>query len=372
MDGARSGPGGRVARTRRGLRRRRRRRASDAGSADAGAAPAASAPASAPASGGQDLAASAKAIFGVLPADASVASNPTTAERVELGRTLYFDPRLSKNHDVSCNSCHMLDRFGVDGEPTSAGHKGQRGDRNSPTVLNAALHIAQFWDGRAGDVEAQAKGPVLNPIEMALPSAEAAETVLRSIPGYAPMFAAAFPGEEQPITFDNMALAIGAFERKLITPAPIDAFIAGDSSALSEVAQQGFETFVATGCPTCHAGPAIGGAMYQKLGLVEPYPTEDPGRMAHTGNEADRGFFKVPSLRNIAETGPYFHDGSIEQLEEAVRIMAKHQLGKTLDDTQVRNIVTFLESLTGEVPAALAAAPSLPPSSPTTPAPDPS
>jgi len=318
------------------------------------------------------LQAKAKALFGTLPERAENPANPTTDAKVQLGRMLYYEPRLSKNQEISCNSCHQLDRFGVDGEPTSPGHKGQRGDRNSPTSLNAALHIAQFWDGRAPDVEAQAKGPILNPVEMAMPSEAAVIAVLSSIPGYAPPFEAAFPGEPDPITYDNLALAVGVFERGLLTPAPLDRFIAGDANALSAEQQGGLERFIDTGCVTCHVGPALGGGMYQKLGLVEPYETEDPGRFQVTGNEADRGVFKVPSLRNITETGPYFHDGSIVALPDAVRLMARHQLGKELDDESVNEIVVFLGALTGTVDASYVAPPELPESGPDTPAPDPS
>jgi cytochrome c peroxidase len=319
-----------------------------------------------------DLQVKAKALFGTLPARAENPENPSTDAKIALGRMLYYDARLSKNQEISCNSCHQLDRFGVDGEATSPGHKGQRGGRNSPTSLNAALHIAQFWDGRAADVEAQAKGPILNPIEMAMPSEAAVLAVLRSIPGYTPAFEAAFPGEADPITYDNLALAIGAFERGLVTPAPLDAFISGDAEALTPVQQAGLQRFIDTGCTTCHVGPAIGGGMYQKLGQVKPYATKDPGRFDVTGNEADRGAFKVPSLRNVAETGPWFHDGSIASLPEAVRLMARHQLGTELDDAAVREIVAFLGALTGTVDAAYVARPALPASGPDTPAPDPS
>ncbi len=319
-----------------------------------------------------DLAKQASQIFGVLPDEAPNPANPDSDAKVELGRVLYFDARLSKNHDISCNSCHQLDNFGVDNEATSPGHKGQRGGRNSPTTLNAALHIAQFWDGRAVDVEEQAKGPVLNPIEMSMPDEATVETTLRSIPGYAPMFAAAFPGEDEPITFDNMALAIGAFERRLLTPSSFDRFMQGDAGALSAEQKAGLDTFISTGCVSCHMGPAVGGGMYQKLGLVKPYETEDTGRFEVTGNEADKFFFKVPSLRNVTETAPYFHDGSVKSLSEAVRLMARHQLGRELDDEQISSILAFLTSLKGTVDPELAAAPNLPESGPETPKPDPS
>ena len=314
----------------------------------------------------------AAAILGALPAEALNPNNAITPAKVELGRVLYYEPRISKNHDVSCNTCHLLDRHGVDGLPTSTGHRAQVGGRNAPTVYNAALHIAQFWDGRAADVEEQAKGPVLNPIEMAMPSEEAVVAVLNSIPGYAPLFAAAFPDEENPINYDNMARAIGAFERVLLTPSPFDAFIAGDDGALSDQQLAGLDAFTSAGCTTCHQGAAIGGSLYQKLGVIKPYPTEDPGRMEITGDEADLRVFKVPSLRNIAKTGPYLHDGSIKELDEMIRIMAEYQLGIPVDDAQVIAIRAFLESLTGSVDAELIAMPKLPPSGPDTPAPDPS
>jgi len=310
------------------------------------------------------------ALFGTLPE--VMADDPATLTdaKIDLGRSLYYDPRLSKNHDISCNSCHQLDKYGVDGEPTSPGHKGARGDRNSPTSYNAALHIAQFWDGRAPDVEAQAKGPVLNPVEMAMPTADVVVEVLTSIPGYPPLFEAAFG--DATITYDRMAEAIGAFERKLVTPGPFDAYLAGDSEALTDAEKAGLDLFVTTGCTTCHIGPGVGGSMYQKLGLVKPYETEDVGRSKATGKDADKYFFKVPSLRNIEKTGPYFHDGSIATLDEAVRLMGTHQLGKDLTDEQVQSIVTFLGALTGEIPTEYVAKPTLPESGPTTPKADPS
>lgn len=311
------------------------------------------------------------AAFQPLPASMGTPEQ-TTPARVELGRLLYHDARLSKNQQISCNTCHTLARWGVDGEPTSAGHRGQRGARNSPTVLNAAGHFVQFWDGRAKDVEEQAKGPVLNPVEMAMPDAASVEKVLRSIPGYRPLFAKAFPGQPEPITFDNMAIAIGAFERTLVTPSRFDKFLAGDDGALSAEEKRGLALFVQTGCTTCHAGAYLGGQMFQKAGLVKPWPNQkDPGRFEVTKNEADRMLFKVPSLRNVAKTGPYFHDGSVTRLDEAVKMMASHQLGRELSDADARTIVAFLESLTGDIPPAWREAPKLPPSGPDTPKPDP-
>jgi cytochrome c peroxidase len=318
------------------------------------------------------LAEKAAALFGPLPDSAPNPNNVETEAKIDLGRMLYYDPRLSKNHDIACNSCHPLDRYGADGEKTSPGDRGQRGTRNSPTVFNAALHVAQFWDGREPDVEAQAKGPVLNPVEMASPSPEHVVEVLASMPGYVEAFKAAFPDDAQPVSYDNMARAIGAFERNLMTPGRFDAFMEGDPTALTADEQRGLETFISVGCNSCHMGPTVGGTLYRKLGFVFPYETEDPGREKITGDPADLHVFKVPSLRNVAKTAPYFHDGSIPTLEEVVPLMGYHQIGVKLDPAQVADIVTFLDSLTGEIDEDYIAKPTLPADGPTTPKPDPS
>lgn len=306
------------------------------------------------------LQAQAAAMFKVLPAQASADPYPVTEAQVTLGRILYYEPRLSKNQDISCNSCHDLANYGVDGQPTSSGDKGQLGGRNSPTTYNAALHIAQFWDGRAADVEAQAKGPILNPVEMAMPDADAVIKTLKAIPGYAELFQAAFPDDRDPVNYDNVGTAIGAFERKLVTPAPFDRFIAGDLTALNDAQLTGFNTFVSSGCATCHNGVGAGGGMYQKLGLVKAFETADTGRADVTKNEADKFIFKVPSLRNIEKTGPYFHDGKVVTLDSAIRLMAEYQVGKTLTDQEVGEIRAFLGSLTGTIPADYIAKPALP------------
>lgn len=321
--------------------------------------------------GPEALIAKSKSLFGALPAVMESPKNPVTEPKVVLGRQLYFETRLSKNHDLSCNSCHVLDSYGIDPRPnnkTSEGHKGQFGGRNSPTSYNAALHFVQFWDGRAADVEEQAKGPILNPVEMAMPDEASVIAVLESIPGYLPLFQSAFPEAEKPITYDNVAAAIGAFERKLVTPGRFHKFLGGDASALDEKEQRGLSLFIDAGCIACHQGPGLGGGMYQKLGLLKPYPTSDAGRFDATKVESDRGFFKVPSLLNIARTAPYFHDGSIATLEQAVRIMAEYQTAKgTLTDAEVADLVAFLNALTGELPVeyikeppALAAGPKTP------------
>ncbi len=329
----------------------------------------------------EQVLAAAKPLFSPLDSEAPKEGNPWTKEKADLGRMLYYDARLSKNHDVSCNTCHDLANFGVDireegGKriPTSLGHKGQKGDRNSPTVYNAAFHLAQFWDGRAEDVEAQAKGPVLNPVEMAMPDEASVLATLRSVPGYAPLFTAAFPGQAPAITYDNMAKAIGAFERELLTPAPFDAFVDGDLQALTTRQAYGLQLFLDVGCTECHAGALIGGNQYQKLGTTKPWPNlEDRGRVEITHDERDLHVFKVPSLRNVTQTGPYMHDGSVSSLREMVSMMAEHQTARgALDDEDAEAIVAFLETLKGSIPPALIAKPQLPPSGPTTPKPDPS
>jgi cytochrome c peroxidase len=308
------------------------------------------------------------AFFKPLPDRFETSKNPITEAKVKLGRVLYYETRLSRNQQLSCNSCHGLDTYGVDNQPTSLGHKGQRGRRNSPTVYNAAGHIAQFWDGRAATVEDQAKGPILNPVEMAMPSEAAVITVIKSIPDYDGMFKAAFPGDKDPITYDNLANAIGAFERQLVTPGRWDKFLNGDPMALTEPEKAGFLMFTKTGCQTCHAGPSLGGAQFQKLGAVNPYPDQsDQGRYEVTKNDIDKMMFRVPTLRNVAKTGPYFHDGKVATLEEAVKSMAHFQLGKELSDADTGSIVTFLKSLTGELPTAYIRPPVLPQGSAKTP-----
>mgnify|MGYP001551463168 FL=1 len=304
-----------------------------------------------------------------LPKGADPASaNP---DRVALGKMLYFEARLSKNHDVSCNSCHHLDAFGVDGAPTSEGHRKQHGNRNAPTVLNAAVAFRQFWDGRAADVEEQATGPIVNPVEMASSEPRVVAT-LASMPEYVSAFGRAFPGESAPITLKNVGIAIGAFERELVVAAPIDRWLDGDRSARGREQRAGAAAFAHAGCPSCHMGSGIGGAIYQKAGFVKPWPNQkDQGRFDLTKQESDRMMFKVPSLRNVTKTGPYFHDGSVASLEEAVRMMGRYQLGKELSDADVKSIVVFLDALSAAPPAELVAPPALPKSTDATPKPDP-
>jgi len=289
-----------------------------------------------------------KAAFAPLPDQAPAIENPLSQEKIALGKSLYFDTRLSKDQKISCNSCHNLSTFGVDNEPTSPGHLGQRGNRNSPTTFNAALHMAQFWDGRAGTVEQQALGPILNPKEMAMESEAKVIERLKADPKTVAAFKAAFPREKNPLTYANVGKAIGAFERTLITPSRFDEFLKGKEDALTAQEKNGAKLFVQSGCIACHNGATIGGQMYQKLGLVKEYPTNDLGRFEHTKNESDKKLFKVPSLRNVTKTGPYYHDGSVASLESAVSLMAEHQLGKQLPTEEVADIVAFLGALTAE------------------------
>jgi cytochrome c peroxidase len=312
------------------------------------------------------------AAFKPLRAKDDNAANPPTPAKIALGKQLYFDKRFSKNQDISCASCHDLARYGQDGTATSSGHKKQLGGRNSPTTLNASIQFVQFWDGRAKDVEEQAKGPITNPVEMAMANEGAVLAVLNSIPEYEKAFATVFPGEPKPITFDNMAKAIGAYERTLLTPSPWDNFLAGDDNALTAEQKKGFETFYGKACFSCHMGEGVGGSSYQKAGAQVPWPNQkDQGRYDLTKKEEDRMMFKVPSLRNVAKTAPYFHDGSAKTLEEAVKMMGKHQLSLDLKPEEVASIVSFLGALTGEVPKEMMAEPELPKSTDKTPKPDP-
>lgn len=274
-------------------------------------------------------------------------SENDSKEKIALGEKLYFETALSVNGEQSCNSCHQLDgkQTGVDNLRVSPGAiKGKEGDRNSPTVWNAGFHFVQFWDGRAADLKEQAKGPILNPVEMAIPDEATAVNNLKKA-GYEAEFNKVF-GANNALTYDNIAEAIAAFERTLITKDRFDDFLNGDDNALTEQELEGLQNFISSGCIACHQGPLLGGQMYQKMGLVNAYPdTADTGRHAETGNEADKFMFKVPSLRDISRTAPYFHDGKAETLEQAVEQMAYYQLGRTLDKETTASIVAFLKTL---------------------------
>ncbi|GIM60181.1 cytochrome-c peroxidase [Capnocytophaga canis] len=285
----------------------------------------------------------------------SVPKPEISEEKIALGKKLYFDTRLSKDGNISCNSCHNLETFGVDNLAFSPGDTKELGGRNSPTVFHASLHAMQFWDGRAKDVEEQAEGPILNPVEHNIPNAEFLENRLRKVAEYQTLFKKVYPDQEQPITFKNIANAIGAFERTLNPVSRFDKFLDGDEHALTQQEKDGLQAFVDNSCITCHSGVAIGGQMFQKFGLFGDYWEHTKSKKVDAGlfdlnkNEGEKYFFKVPGLRNIEKTAPYFHDGSVEKLEDAVRIMAKLQSDKDLTDKQVDDIVAFLKTLTADI-----------------------
>jgi cytochrome c peroxidase len=328
-----------------------------------------------PAMAEDELMEGAQALFEPIPTSVpALDGNGYSAEKAELGKMLFFDPRLSASGLISCNTCHNVGMGGDDNLETSVGHGWQKGPRNSPTVFNAVFNVAQFWDGRAEDLKAQAKGPVQASVEMNNTPAAVEET-LRSIPAYVAMFQASFPGEADPVTFDNMARAIEVFETTLLTPnSPFDRFLGGDAAALSEMQKTGLALFMDKGCVSCHAGQNVGGEGYFPFGLVEKpgadvLPPNDTGRFAITQTADDQYVFRAPPLRNVALTAPYFHSGKVWNLEQAVGVMAQAQLGETLTDDEVTAITAFLESLTGEQP--VVTYPILPVSTDATPKPRP-
>ncbi len=300
-----------------------------------------------------------------LPAEAPApADNPTTPAKVELGKMLYFDPRLSSTGTVSCFSCHNVMEGGDDHRPTSIGVHGQLGGRNAPTVWNAAFHSVQFWDGRAASLEAQAKGPIVNPIEMGMPALGPAVERIRRIDGYLPEFRRAF-GSDAKIDEDTIAKAIAAYERTLVTPnSAYDRFVKGDKAALTEQQQRGMAAFASVGCTSCHSGAnfsgpplPVGTGFFMKfpLNLDNEYVAryrllDDGGKAVQTGKGEDQNLWRVPTLRNLVFTAPYFHNGLVKSLPEAVRVMAKTQLNKSLSDAEAADIAAFLGSLTGEFP----------------------
>ncbi|THF64724.1 cytochrome-c peroxidase [Pseudothauera nasutitermitis] len=302
----------------------------------------------------------------IQPIEPYKTSNPA---KVELGKKLWFEPRLSLSGIISCNTCHNLSRGGTDNLKTSIGHGWKAGPVNAPTVLNSSLALAQFWDGRAANLQEQAAGPIQADIEMNMPHALAVE-VLQSIPGYVNEFKAVFGTDK--IDVSLITAAIAEFEETLVTPnSRFDKWLKGDDKALNAKELAGWELFKGAGCVACHNGPAAGGTSFQRMGLVEPYQSTSPveGRAAVTGVDADRFNFKVPTLRNVEMTYPYFHDGEAATLEQAVDIMGRLQLGRKFSEEEVGNIVAFLKTLTGEQPQITM--PILPPSSNATPRPDP-
>ena len=309
-----------------------------------------------------------KALPSTIPA---LNENAITPEKLALGKALFFDPRLSASGVFSCYSCHNLTTGGDDNMETSVGHGWQKGPRNSPTVLNSVLNEAQFWDGRAADLAAQAKGPVQAGVEMANTPDNVVVT-LKSLPDYVTWFTASFPDEAEPVTFDNMAKAIEAFEATLLTPAPFDAWLNGDDNALTADAKAGLQLFMDKGCSSCHSGVNVGGHGYYPFGLIEKpgseiLPEGDKGRFAVTETASDEYVFRAAPLRNIALTAPYFHSGKVWDLTVAVEIMAESQLGESLKPEETAQIVAFLDSLTGTMPEVTL--PILPPETAGTPRP---
>jgi len=322
---------------------------------------------------GDPLLGRAKASFSPIPsAPPAIPGNEITQAKIDLGKMLYFDPRLSASQLLSCNSCHNLGLAGVDIQQTSTGHGWQKGPRNAPTVLNSAYNVAQFWDGRAADLMEQAKGPIQAGVEMNNTPDRVVAT-LASMPEYVEQFSAAFPGEREPLTFDNVARAIEAFEATLITPdSAFDRYLAGDPEALTQAQKSGLEAFMNKGCVACHQGVNVGGQGYFPFGVAQRpagsiRPEADKGRYQVTRTAADEYVFRSPPLRNVALTYPYFHSGAVWSLEEAVTVMGSTQLGIQLDPKEATEIVAFLTSLTGRQP--VVDYPVLPPSTAQTPKP---
>lgn len=313
---------------------------------------------------GSLLALSALSASAALLDSVNIPKTPQQEAKIELGKMLWFDPRLSLSGKVSCNTCHDLSTNGADTKPLSIGYAGRKGTVNSPTVFNAEKQIAQFWDGRAKTLAEQATGPITNPLEMAM-TPELAEGVIRSIPGYRPYFEKAF-GSKNP-TFSEIAEALAAFETTLTTPnAPFERYLKGDKNALTQQQIDGLKLFRRSGCLRCHSGNLLGGTSFQKVGSVRPYVTDNSskGRMDVSGKPWDEMMFKVPTLLNVERTAPYFHDGAVKTLPDAVKKMADIQLDMNLSEKQVEEIVAFLESLNGELPKI--EKPTLPPSGPET------
>jgi cytochrome c peroxidase len=324
-----------------------------------------------------DLMQEAKEYFQPIPVDVregfkTLKDNPATDAKLELGRLLFFEPRLSKSQLISCNTCHNLSFGGDDYQETSIGHGWQKGPRNAPTVLNSVYNSAQFWDGRAGDLKEQAKGPIQASVEMSA-TPEYVVAVLNSIPRYVTLFKRAFPSDKDPVTFDNMAKAIEVFEATLLTPnSKFDKFIKGDKNALTSEQQEGLALFIEKGCASCHAGINFTSDGYYPFGVAEK-PSEsvlagDKGRFSLTEAENDEFAFKAPTLRNVEYTAPYFHSGKVWNLAEAVSLMSSSQLGIELSAAETDSIVIFLKTLTGVQPKVVY--PTLPPSTDATPRPD--
>jgi cytochrome c peroxidase len=302
------------------------------------------------------LLAEANALFQPL-APVPVAKDSLQAIRAELGRRLFFENRVSMDGNVSCSHCHLPDKQASDGLPKAIGVFGKENPRNAPSIFNAAMNFKQHWRGDRESLEEQAEKSLVGPASFGNPDQATAMGKLKAIPGYAPAFAKAFPDDKDPINSRNWGTAVAAFEWTLLTPSKFDAFLAGDPNALSAEEQTGLRKFIDTGCAACHNGVGLGGGSFQKFGVKSDYwketgvKTPDKGRADVTKDEADLYVFKVPSLRNVVKTPPYFHDGSVDDLAKVVKIMGKVQIGTTLSDKDTADIVAFLGSLTGSAPA---------------------
>ena len=313
----------------------------------------------------------ARGLFKALPDTAHVDDYPHSRERVELGKQLFFETRVSTDGRMSCAACHNPSYHGADSLALSVGVHGKLLPRNAPTVFNTPLLIAQHYGGNRVSVEEQAMKALLSPHAYANKTYAEAEEKMREL-GYGPYFDKAFPNEKEPVSAENWATAIGAFERTLLTPAPFDRYLKGDQKAISNEAKIGLEKFMSYGCAGCHNGTVVGGQSFQKFGITEDYwlatgskemellKGRDKGKFHDTQKPEDTYIFKVPQLRNVAMTPPYFHDGSVAKLDDAVRVMARLQLGRTVSNDDVAHIVAFLNTLTGEVPANFASVPMLP------------
>jgi len=308
----------------------------------------------------------AQTLFNPLPQTTGPADTQNLAARAALGRMLFFDPRWTLEGNVSCATCHQPALYGTDGLAKSIGVLHRRHRRNAPTVLNAGLNFIQHWSGDRRSLEDQVEQALIGAVSSGHADQVAAVARVEAIEGYAPLFGQAFPGELKPMTSANIGNAIAAYERTLLTPAPFDSYLRGDTLAMSPAARNGLRRFISRGCASCHGGTGVGGQIFQKFGAREEYwkatgsSEVDKGRFEFTKDPADLYVFKVPSLRNVEMTPPYFHDGSVATLDGAIKVMGRVQLGITLPDTEIAEIVAFLSTLTGPLPASFAAAPTLP------------
>lgn len=316
--------------------------------------------------GQEDLIKQANQTFGQLPKVMASDKNPVTPEKAKLGKTLFYETRISVDGTVSCSKCHPFSLYAADGLRKAVGNNCKVNPRNAPTVLNAADQIAEHWIGNRSDVEEQAKQAVTGAPSFGMPSFVDVVKKLKEINGYDSLFREAYPDDKDPVSADNFAMAVGAFERTLVTSSPFDSFLTGKPQAMTEQQKNGLKTFMDVGCSDCHSGTYLGGQKYRKFGLLEPYwnytksQPIDTGRFAVTANQDDKYVFKVPVLRNVEKTSPYFHDGSVDSLENAEWVMGKIQIGRDLSKEELGNIHAFLKSLTGEIPQDALTVPLLP------------